>query len=109
VKRKAIITYLIFLAHSFLATAFVWTCVAPGRLYYCNDDVPIFTFIPPFAHPNEDASDHYIWPEWRVYLVWLGFVIVMFLFPAIPIWLFTRSYRSSEKAGMLNHMGLPEH
>ena len=34
----------------------------------------IFAFIPPFAHHVE--GDHYVWPEWTVYLLWLGLVAV---------------------------------
>ncbi len=72
---------------------FIWIKAAPGRMYYCWDEVPpiVISWFPPFIHPEANSLDgalvdHYIWPGWAVHLCWGGLAVIMLLLPAAAVW-----------------------
>jgi hypothetical protein len=87
-----IATFVVLLGCSLFLVSLIWLCLVHERVYHCWDRIidpisfpqlvshpqfaigAIFAFIPPFAHHVE--GDHYVWPEWTVYLLWLGLVAV---------------------------------
>jgi hypothetical protein len=103
-KLKLTAGYLLLLVPSFIVAAIVWSCVAPDRYYHCWDVAPIVTFVPPFVHPDSPLSqqefDHYILPKGTVYSIWLAFIAVALLLPAVPVLLVGRLWRSYGRHGL---------
>jgi hypothetical protein len=85
---------------SLLVVAGAWNIIAPDRLYhYRYGSPPLANFIPPFLHPQNDTvtagmlRGYYIWPEWSVYVIWLGFIAVGLAVPAFVFWRIMRDGR----------------
>jgi hypothetical protein len=96
---------LVMFPSSMLLAAGVWNLIAPDWLYhYRYGSPPISNFIPPFLHPRNDVvttgmlRGYYIWPEWSVYVIWLGFIAVGLAVPAFILWRIVRDGREVKQS-----------
>jgi len=94
---------LVMFPSSMLLVAGVWNLIAPDRLYhYLYGSPPVTNFIPPFLHPQNGTvtsgtlRGYYIWPEWSVYVIWLGFIAVGLAVPAFILWRIMRDGREAK-------------
>lgn len=81
-NKLALGIYLILIPFSFLIFGGLWSLVISKQLYYCSDRIPLFDFFPPFVHGFQ-YGDYYIKDAGVVYIIWLIFVVLIFLTPAI--------------------------
>lgn len=81
---KQIIFYIFFALTFIFTSALIWQSQIAGKLYYCIDQTPILSFIPPFVHKEASlGQDHYIASPSIVYLLWTILITLSLTLPIL--------------------------